>query len=156
MHRRFRNELDDARGVFLEHLAPQREHRDSSRSTQHTRSCQSIYSGTAVCDWSERVGLESDSCGEFATVRSFLDKDVDAKSGKIVGRKLAYNACVGVLFGLTIGAAVAPNMPAFVAMRVLSGLQGCYFHVAGQTIIAEYFPPVRTTPSHFDPMNEGR
>ncbi|KNG49754.1 mfs protein [Stemphylium lycopersici] len=34
-------------------------------------------------------------------------------------------------------------MPAFVTMRVLSGLQGCYFHVAGQTIIAEYFPPAQ-------------
>ncbi|KAL1794621.1 hypothetical protein ACET3X_006437 [Alternaria dauci] len=61
----------------------------------------------------------------------------------IVGRKLAYNACVAVLFSFTIGAAVAPNMPVFVTMRVLSGLQGCYFHVAGQTIIAEYFPPVQ-------------
>jgi MFS family permease len=61
-----------------------------------------------------------------------------------VGRKLAYNACLAVLFSLTIGAAVAPNMPVFVTMRVMSGFQGCYFHVAGQTIIAEYFPPVST------------
>jgi len=28
-------------------------------------------------------------------------------------------------------------------MRVLSGLQGCFYHVAGQTIIAEYFPPIQ-------------
>jgi MFS family permease len=34
-------------------------------------------------------------------------------------------------------------MQVFIAMRVLSGLQGCYFHVAGQTILAEYFPPVQ-------------
>jgi MFS family permease len=34
-------------------------------------------------------------------------------------------------------------MPIFVTMRVLSGLQGCFFHVAGQTILAEYFPPVQ-------------
>lgn len=47
------------------------------------------------------------------------------------------------LFGFTIGAALAPNMPIFVAMRVLSGFQGCYFHVAGQTILAEYFPPLQ-------------
>lgn len=26
-------------------------------------------------------------------------------------------------------------------MRVLSGFQGCFYHVASQTIIAEYFPP---------------
>jgi MFS family permease len=48
-----------------------------------------------------------------------------------------------VLLGFTIGAALAPNMRVFIAMRVLSGLQGCYFHVAGQTILAEYFPPVQ-------------
>ncbi|KAJ4299303.1 hypothetical protein N0V90_004547 [Kalmusia sp. IMI 367209] len=61
----------------------------------------------------------------------------------IIGRRLAYNICIFVLFGFTIGAALAPNMRIFVAMRILSGLQGCYFHVAGQTIIAEYFPPVQ-------------
>lgn len=31
----------------------------------------------------------------------------------------------------------------FVTMRVLSGLQGSFFHVAGQTLIAEHFPPVQ-------------
>lgn len=60
----------------------------------------------------------------------------------IFGRKVTYPACIAVLFVCTIGAAVAPNIRVFVAMRVLSGLQGCYFHVAGQTILAEYFPPV--------------
>lgn len=61
----------------------------------------------------------------------------------IFGRRLAYNACLAVLFAFTIGGAVAPNMPVFVTMRVLSGLQGCFFHVAGQTILAEYFPPTQ-------------
>ncbi|PSN60172.1 putative MFS transporter [Corynespora cassiicola Philippines] len=61
----------------------------------------------------------------------------------IIGRRLAYNACIAVLFGTTLGAVLAPSMPLFVAMRILSGLQGCYFHVAGHTILAEYFPPVQ-------------
>jgi MFS family permease len=46
-----------------------------------------------------------------------------------------------VLLAFTIGAALAPTIEVFVAMRVLSGFQGCFYHVAGQTIIAEYFPP---------------
>ena len=50
-------------------------------------------------------------------------------------------------------------MPVFVALRVLSGLQGTYFHVAGQTILATYFPPVsdETTSkytSDMDRLNE--
>lgn len=62
--------------------------------------------------------------------------------GQIFGRRPAYIACLAVLLVFTVGAAVAPDMPTFVVLRVLSGLQGCYFHVAGQTILAEYFPPV--------------
>ncbi|KAL5433465.1 hypothetical protein PMIN07_011372 [Paraphaeosphaeria minitans] len=61
----------------------------------------------------------------------------------IIGRRLAYNICLLFLFCFTIGAALAPNMRVFIAMRILSGLQGCYFHVVGQTILAEYFPPVQ-------------
>ena len=48
-----------------------------------------------------------------------------------------------MLLAFTIGAAVAPTVEIFITMRVLSGFQGCFFHVAGQTIIAEYFPPVQ-------------
>lgn len=61
----------------------------------------------------------------------------------IIGRRLTYNVCLFALLAFTIGTALAPNMRIFVAMRVLSGLQGAYFHVAGMTILAEYFPPVQ-------------
>ncbi|KAF2631026.1 putative MFS transporter [Macroventuria anomochaeta] len=61
----------------------------------------------------------------------------------IVGRRVAYIACTTILLAFTIGAAIAPTIEVFVAMRVLSGLQGCFYHVAGQTIIAEYFPPMQ-------------
>ena len=46
-------------------------------------------------------------------------------------------------------------MPVFVALRVISGLQGTYFHVAGQTILASYFPPVsdETTPNYTSDMD---
>ncbi|KAJ9669406.1 hypothetical protein H2201_000273 [Coniosporium apollinis] len=63
--------------------------------------------------------------------------------GIIVGRRTSYNACTVILLLFTIGAAVAPNMPTFVAMRVLSGLQGTHFHVVGQVILAECFPPAQ-------------
>jgi MFS family permease len=56
---------------------------------------------------------------------------------------VAYIACVAVLLAFTVGAAVALTVEVFVAMRVLSGFQGCFLHVAGQTIIAEYFPPTQ-------------
>ncbi|EON61091.1 hypothetical protein W97_00302 [Coniosporium apollinis CBS 100218] len=63
--------------------------------------------------------------------------------GSTIGRRSSYNACIIVLFLFTVGAAVAPNMPTFAAMRVLSGLQGTYFHVVGQVILAECFPPTQ-------------
>ncbi|KAF9633492.1 hypothetical protein BFW01_g4386 [Lasiodiplodia theobromae] len=63
--------------------------------------------------------------------------------GTIVGRKVSYNMCIVMLFFFTIGTALAPNFQTFVAMRVLSGLSGTYFHVSGQVILAEYFPPVQ-------------
>ncbi|KAL0257431.1 hypothetical protein SLS55_008244 [Diplodia seriata] len=63
--------------------------------------------------------------------------------GTIVGRKVSYNMCIVVLFFFTVGTALAPDFGTFVAMRVLSGLSGTYFHVSGQAILAEYFPPVQ-------------
>lgn len=61
---------------------------------------------------------------------------------KIVGRKMAYNACIATLFAFTVGAAIAKNLDTFIVMRVLVGLQGTFFHVAGQAILAENFSPV--------------
>ncbi|GME22329.1 putative mfs [Neofusicoccum parvum] len=63
--------------------------------------------------------------------------------GMILGRKMSFNMCIVVLFFFTLGTALAPNMRTFVVMRVLSGLSGTYFHVSGQAILAEYFPPVQ-------------
>ncbi|KAF2089028.1 synaptic vesicle transporter [Saccharata proteae CBS 121410] len=63
--------------------------------------------------------------------------------GRIVGRKIAYNACIVALLAFSIGAAVAPNFRTFVVMRVISGLQGTYFHVSGQVILASCFPPTQ-------------
>jgi MFS family permease len=62
---------------------------------------------------------------------------------KIFGRRLTYNTCILTLLLLTIGVALSPNRDVFITLRILSGLQGSYFHVAGQTIIAEYFPPTQ-------------
>lgn len=60
----------------------------------------------------------------------------------IWGRRVSYNGAIGVLFLASVGTALARNMATFMAMRVLSGLTGTYFMVAGQTIIADIFVPV--------------
>ncbi|KAJ5489478.1 hypothetical protein N7539_004368 [Penicillium diatomitis] len=65
---------------------------------------------------------------------------------QIVGRRHAYNSATLVLCACSAGAAVSTNLHSFVAMRVLCGLTGTFFMVAGQTIIADIFrPTVRGT-----------
>lgn len=61
----------------------------------------------------------------------------------VFGRKIAYNAAIFVLCGCSAGTAVAINLHMFIAMRLLSGFTGTFFMVAGQTIIADIFEPVR-------------
>jgi MFS family permease len=63
-------------------------------------------------------------------------------SHQIIGRKLAYNIAIFILCMCSIGAAAAPTMAVFVAMRVLAGLTGTFFMLAGQTMIADIFHPV--------------
>ncbi|KAI2790324.1 hypothetical protein POX_d05834 [Penicillium oxalicum] len=59
----------------------------------------------------------------------------------IIGRRNAYNAATFVLCVCSIGAALSVNLHMFIAMRVLCGLTGTFFMVAGQTIIADIFEP---------------
>ena len=74
--------------------------------------------------------------------------------GRIVGRKPAWLAASSIFALTTIGAALAPQasgtgrnrLDVFIAMRVLSGLEGTTFHVMGQMYIAETFVPVGITP----------
>ncbi|KAF2152726.1 synaptic vesicle transporter [Myriangium duriaei CBS 260.36] len=61
----------------------------------------------------------------------------------ILGRRVGYNACVAALLAFTLGTSFAKDFKTFAVLRVLSGLQGTYFHVAGQAILAQYFPPVQ-------------
>ncbi|KAF9889707.1 hypothetical protein FE257_007013 [Aspergillus nanangensis] len=61
---------------------------------------------------------------------------------EIISRRYSYTAAILVTFAASIGTAVAPDMKTFTAMRVLSGITGTYFMVAGQTIIADIFIPV--------------
>ncbi|KAH6991505.1 major facilitator superfamily domain-containing protein [Ilyonectria sp. MPI-CAGE-AT-0026] len=62
--------------------------------------------------------------------------------GQVFSRRISYNAAIIVLFLTSIGTAVAPNLACFTAMRILTGLTGTYFMVAGQTIIADLFAPL--------------
>ncbi|KAK4501878.1 hypothetical protein PRZ48_007687 [Zasmidium cellare] len=60
---------------------------------------------------------------------------------KLCGRLIAFNSCIIVLTLFTIAAALSPNLQCFIVFRILSGFQGTFFHVTGQAILAEYFPP---------------
>ena len=62
----------------------------------------------------------------------------------VFGRKTAYTAAIIVLCGCSVGTALSINLHMFIAMRLLSGFTGTFFMVAGQTIIADIFQPVRT------------
>jgi MFS family permease len=60
----------------------------------------------------------------------------------LFGRKKIYNVAIFFMFVPSIGAAVAPDLATFTAMRLVGGLTGTYFMVAGQTIITDIFEPV--------------
>lgn len=60
----------------------------------------------------------------------------------LFGRKRIYNVAIFFMFVPSIGAAVAPDLATFTAMRLLGGMTGTYFMVAGQTIITDIFEPV--------------
>ncbi|KAH8694295.1 major facilitator superfamily domain-containing protein [Talaromyces proteolyticus] len=62
--------------------------------------------------------------------------------GHLIGRQRAYNLAIFILCGCSCGAAVATKMAIFTTMRVLAGLTGTYFMVAGQTMLADIFEPV--------------
>jgi MFS family permease len=64
----------------------------------------------------------------------------------LFGRKNIYNVAIFFMFVPSIGAAVAPDLATFTAMRLVGGLTGTYFMVAGQTIITDIFEPVRLMP----------
>jgi MFS family permease len=61
----------------------------------------------------------------------------------VFGRRIAYNAAILVLCACSAGTAASINLHMFIAMRLLSGFTGTFFMVAGQTIIADIFEPVR-------------
>lgn len=75
--------------------------------------------------------------------------------GKLVGRKNAWMAACAIFMLCTLGTGLAPGgvgrsgWKVFAAMRILSGVQGTYFHVAGQTWLAEIFEPVISAARRF-------
>ncbi|KAL3704253.1 hypothetical protein TMatcc_009944 [Talaromyces marneffei ATCC 18224] len=60
----------------------------------------------------------------------------------LFGRKKIYNVAIFFMFVPSIGAVVAPDLATFTAMRLMGGLTGTYFMVAGQTIITDIFEPL--------------
>lgn len=65
-----------------------------------------------------------------------------APLAEIFSRRLSYNIALAVMFATSVGTALAPNVSTFTSMRILTGLTGTYFMVAGQTIIADMFVSV--------------
>lgn len=65
--------------------------------------------------------------------------------GRLFGRKQAWLGACTIFILSMAGTGLAPNghgMPVFFAMRIVSGVQGTFFHVAGQTYLADIFEPV--------------
>jgi MFS family permease len=61
----------------------------------------------------------------------------------LCGRLYTWNSCLVACLAWTLAASFSSNLSYFIAFRLLSGLQGTFFHITGQAIIAEFFPPVR-------------
>ncbi|OJJ96046.1 hypothetical protein ASPACDRAFT_35478 [Aspergillus aculeatus ATCC 16872] len=61
---------------------------------------------------------------------------------KLFNRKKSYDVATLFMFATSIGTALAPDLRTFTAMRILSGLTGTFFMVAGQSIIADIFEPI--------------
>ncbi|KAJ8117866.1 hypothetical protein OPT61_g1031 [Boeremia exigua] len=108
------------------------------------------FSSTSLLSASQEISTDLNTSSQVVTLSSAglmlamgMSALVWSPIASIIGRRVAYIACTIALLAFTAGAAVAPTVEVFVAMRVLSGFQGCFYHVAGQTIIAEYFPPVQ-------------
>lgn len=61
----------------------------------------------------------------------------------LCGRLYTWNSCIVACLAWTLAASFSSNLAYFVAFRLLSGLQGTFFHITGQAILAEFFPPVK-------------
>ena len=61
----------------------------------------------------------------------------------LCGRLYAWNSCIVACLAWTLAASFSSNLGYFMAFRLLSGLQGTFFHITGQAILAEFFPPVK-------------
>lgn len=107
----------------------------------------------------------SDIASDFGTTRSVIDASNAAVficlaiSGFLwvplmqsLGRRYAYYAAVVIFFILSIATAAAPTIKVWFAMRCVSMLEGTIFHIAGQALIADIFPPVRVNPYISGPL----
>jgi MFS family permease len=60
---------------------------------------------------------------------------------RLTSLRRSYNASLVFLFLTSIGTVLSPTMACFTAMRVLTGLVGTWFMVAGQIVITGIFVP---------------
>ncbi|PSK37505.1 hypothetical protein B9Z65_2247 [Elsinoe australis] len=97
-----------------------------------------------------------DIASDFGTTRSVVDASNAAVficlaiSGflwvplmQILGRRHAYYAAAVAFLIFSSATAAAPTIEVWIAMRCVSMLEGTTFHIAGQALIADIFPPVR-------------
>jgi MFS family permease len=64
-----------------------------------------------------------------------------APMSNILGRNTAYKWAIFVFLVCSIGAAVAPDMKTFIALRCLAGFEATFFMAAGQGLLADVFHP---------------
>ncbi|KUI67747.1 hypothetical protein VM1G_11467 [Cytospora mali] len=62
---------------------------------------------------------------------------------RLIGRKVSYLLAALAFALFSVGAALSQTMGTFVAMRILSGFESCFFLVAGQAMVAESFDAVQ-------------
>ena len=107
------------------------------------------YSTTSLLPATPEIATEFSSAVEIINVTNAgvliamgLSSFIWGPTTEIIGRRNAYNSACFVLLASTIGVSLSPNVNTFIAMRILSGFEGSFFMVAGQTIIADIFEPV--------------
>lgn len=61
----------------------------------------------------------------------------------LMGRLYTWNSCVVAFLAWTLASSFSSNLTYFMVFRLISGLQGTFFHITGQAILAEFFPPIR-------------
>ncbi|KAL4874102.1 hypothetical protein BDV12DRAFT_191965 [Aspergillus spectabilis] len=107
------------------------------------------FSSTSLLPATPEIALEFNTTSEILNITNAgvllamgLSSLIWGPLTALLGRRTAYNIAVAVLVGCSVGTGASRNMAMFVCFRVLGGLTGTGFMVAGQTVLADIFEPL--------------